>query len=419
MAKLYTKNTWVDESLAEDERYNILTTGGSSLYNDIQIELSSSVAVAGTALDAAVMNNIEDGIDAIDDAVVTINDLVDGLVISNDNIDGRLTLATDTPVTLTDQADKTEIFYTPYIGNRISIYNSTKWNIHTFDELSIKTTNAQDGTSTNGSAVITGLTDTSQLIVGMEASGTGIDSTIASIDSATQVTLADNASATGTDTVTFTLPAGSVVDIFAAVVSDTLALRFGPLWTDANTRATEVVRYNGVNVLTGSTGWRHLGTAYIETAGQVSDSLGTRHLINTSNPVKRKLYGIVTGTSTFTASTSYVPVNANTTNGQGRVSFICPFVELNVSMKWGSISANSGAGTNYSAIALDNESTPDVNNVMITVGNINEFSLIVYDDFPGVGKHYLQRLARVNGGTGTWIEDGGTSKCYFVGEIMG
>ena len=65
---------------------------------------------------------------------------------------------------------------------------------------------AQTGTTTSGSAVVTGL-DTSVLRVGMGVTGTsGISSslTIQSVDSVSQVTLTGNASASGSRTITFT-----------------------------------------------------------------------------------------------------------------------------------------------------------------------------------------------------------------------
>ena len=69
MAKLYTKNTWVDEVLAAAERYNILEDGGTPIESNVQINLATATAVAGTAVTAEKMNNIEDGIDAIDTRV--------------------------------------------------------------------------------------------------------------------------------------------------------------------------------------------------------------------------------------------------------------------------------------------------------------------------------------------------------------
>ena len=61
------------------------------------------------------------------------------------------------------------------------------------------------GTSTNGSAIITGLSSTSGLDTTYQVIGTGInqDTYILSVDSATQVTLNQNATATGSATFSF------------------------------------------------------------------------------------------------------------------------------------------------------------------------------------------------------------------------
>lgn len=66
MAKAYTPLTWVDEVLTGDERYDILDDLGAPIEVDVQIDLVTTVAQAGTAVDAGAMNNIEDAIDAID-----------------------------------------------------------------------------------------------------------------------------------------------------------------------------------------------------------------------------------------------------------------------------------------------------------------------------------------------------------------
>jgi hypothetical protein len=66
MPKLYTKATWVDEVLSDDERYDIADDGGTPIESNVQINLATAVAQAGTALDAAKMNNVEDGLDALD-----------------------------------------------------------------------------------------------------------------------------------------------------------------------------------------------------------------------------------------------------------------------------------------------------------------------------------------------------------------
>jgi hypothetical protein len=53
---------------------------------------------------------------------------------------GRLTLQTLTPVMTTTQSAKTTIYYTPYVGNQIVLYNGTSMVPTTFAELSVATT---------------------------------------------------------------------------------------------------------------------------------------------------------------------------------------------------------------------------------------------------------------------------------------
>jgi hypothetical protein len=61
----YTKTNWVDELLAGDERYNILDNGGTPISSNVQIALATDVMQAGTAANAAAMNNIESGIETL------------------------------------------------------------------------------------------------------------------------------------------------------------------------------------------------------------------------------------------------------------------------------------------------------------------------------------------------------------------
>lgn len=76
MAKLFTKDTIVDEVLTEDARYNILEDGGTAFKSDMQIVLATPVATPGTSIDADILNNLEDGVDAIDTRLDNLNTVV-------------------------------------------------------------------------------------------------------------------------------------------------------------------------------------------------------------------------------------------------------------------------------------------------------------------------------------------------------
>ncbi|GAC1475658.1 MAG: hypothetical protein NVSMB9_28590 [Isosphaeraceae bacterium] len=81
-------------------------------------------------------------------------------------------------------------------------------------KLSQPPTAVQTGTLTSGSAVVTGLTDTTKLVGALGVSGTGVPSStyVLSIDSPTQVTLTANATASGAQALTFALEPVSLPD---------------------------------------------------------------------------------------------------------------------------------------------------------------------------------------------------------------
>jgi hypothetical protein len=65
----YTPTTWTDETLAGAERYEIADNDGTPIESNVQINLTTPVAVAGTAVTADKMNNIENGVSDLDTAV--------------------------------------------------------------------------------------------------------------------------------------------------------------------------------------------------------------------------------------------------------------------------------------------------------------------------------------------------------------
>lgn len=52
-------------------------------------------------------------------------------------IDGRLTLSSNTPVVQPNASSATTLYYTPYLGNRVSLYNGSAWVVYAFSQLSI------------------------------------------------------------------------------------------------------------------------------------------------------------------------------------------------------------------------------------------------------------------------------------------
>lgn len=77
-----------------------------------------------------------------------------GSILSYYAPQGRLTLATNTPVMATSVAGATTIFYTPYVGNLIPIYDGTNLVPRLFTELSASTTDTTKSPAVIGTSKI-------------------------------------------------------------------------------------------------------------------------------------------------------------------------------------------------------------------------------------------------------------------------
>jgi hypothetical protein len=139
---------------------------------------------------------------------------------------GRLTLQSGVAISTSEQADKTNVYFTPYNGNIIDLYDGTKWVRNTFTEL----------------------------------------------------TLAVGA---------FT--ASKPYDIYIYNNAGTLTLS-GTEWTDASTRATALALQDGIYVKNGATTYRYLGTIYIDAEKKCQDTLLKGYVWNYYNRVLRRFY---------------------------------------------------------------------------------------------------------------------------------
>lgn len=140
-------------------------------------------------------------------------------------VEGRLTLTSGTPVTTADVTAATSIYYAPYKGNRIALYDGSIWAIFTFTEKTLAL-----GTLTNA------------------------------------------------------LP----YDVFLYSNSGTLTLE-ALAWTNGTTRATALTTQDGVLVKTGAATRRYLGTFYTTATTTTEDSFAKRLLWNYYNRVRRDL----------------------------------------------------------------------------------------------------------------------------------
>lgn len=153
--------------------------------------------------------------------------------------EGRLTLTSGSPVTTGDVTGATSVYFSPYVGNRVSLYDGTNWNLFTFSELTLAL-----GTVTSG------------------------------------------------------LP----YDVFIYNNSGTPTLE-ALAWSSGTARATALALQNGVYVKSGTTTRRYLGTFYTTSTTATEDSAKNRYLWNYYNRVNRALQNTFTADRASTSTT--------------------------------------------------------------------------------------------------------------------
>ena len=200
--------------------------------------ISGAITAGHIAVFADVNGTIQDGGPS---SLTTVNTFCNG----------RITLTSGVPVTTADVTAASTVYFTPYKGNQISLFDGvTTWNTLTFIETSI----AVPGT------------------------------------------------------------VSTMYDLFAFNNAGTMALET-QTWTNDTTRAIVLVLQNGVYVKNGATTRRYLGSFRTTTInGQTEDSSTKRYIFNYYNRILRSMK-VVEATPTWNYSvTAYRQVNANVAN---------------------------------------------------------------------------------------------------------
>ncbi len=264
---------------------------------------------------------------------------------------GRLTLESGVPVSTTDQTAKTNVYFTPYLGNRIAIYDGTRWKEYSFSELTLAL-----GTLTSG------------------------------------------------------LP----YDVFIYDNAGTLTLE-SLAWSNGTTRATALTTQDGIYVKNGATTRRYLGTFYTTSTTTTEDSQGgtssqtggKRFLWNMYNQVERHLAVIDTTNSWTYATASYRQANAASGN---KVEFICGLA-CNLRAQVGAFSDSSAASIIvYPGVGIDSTT---VNSSQINFGgtpsaSVGGFGVSQYVGPVVVGYHAINWLEKGSAtGTQNWYGDAG------------
>ncbi len=269
---------------------------------------------------------------------------------------GRLTLTTGTPVTTADVTAAATVFWAPYKGNGIGLYDGASlWTLYTTAEVSVS-------------------------IAGVAAN----------------------------------LPR----DVFARNVAGVVTLDT-TAWTNTTTRATALTTQDGVLVKSGDTTRRYLGTICTTgTVGQTEDSFAKRFLWNYYHRQRRPMR-VVEATATWNYTTAtYRQANAAVANQmafligvaehevEGEV--VSTYSNTNAGID-GAVAIGQDVTNAVTAGTLQSDSSSTIGQFMMARASLKLF--------PAVGYHFWAWLEySVATGTTTWR---GTSTAYVVSGIHG
>lgn len=260
-------------------------------------------------------------------------------------VGGRLTATTGVPVTTADASGVTSIFFTPYKGNRIALYDGTRWVVRTFTEITIS---------------LGGLT------------------------------------------------ASKPYDIFAFDNAGTVTIET-LVWTNTTTRATALTMQDGVLVKTGATTRRYLGSVFINSSGgQTDDTVLKRYIWNYYNRVRKHLRAADSTDSWTYTTAAFHQANANAAN-QVEVMVGWDEVTLDLRVLAAVSNTNIGVAVAVgvgedSTTAIPTEGIGQVALTMVAA-TIQPISAALVK-MPAVGRHvyaWLEFSSAV--GTSTWYGD--------------
>lgn len=266
---------------------------------------------------------------------------------SNSIQDFRLTLVSDTPVMTSEVLAATTLYLTPYVGNKIALYNDTSWDV----------------------------VESSQVSISLS-----------------------------------TVAADTNYDVFAYNNSGTLTLEL-LAWTNSgagtSTRATALAYQHGVLVKSGAPTRRYIGTIRGSASGQCQFSFGA---VGTSN-IEAKLYVwnydnrvsvntfVADSTSSWTISGGFRAANSNSSF---RTSFVVGVKEANVSAFYSAYTTGNSSIATRTTLGFDTTTSPAANATISTVSYAQyETPMSTLSVTPAEGFHFISAIEQVSSSAAT------------------
>jgi hypothetical protein len=272
-------------------------------------------------------------------------------------VNGRLTLTSGTPVTTSDVTGATSVYFTPFNGNTVTLWDGSVWVQKAF----------------------------------------------------TETTLALG-----------TLTSGKPYDVFGYLSSGALALE-ALVWTNDTTRATAVTLQDGRYCKSGDKTRLYLGTFYTTSTTTTEDSLSKRYLFNQYSRVTRDCASPLETTNSWNYSTAtWRQANAAATNQFEYVNGD-PAHRLRANVLGIAINSGAGGTSVAVGVGIDSTSTNSARLMgqNLYASDIDQ-TRAEYFGHPGAGRHYVAWLEYSQAvGTTTWYGDvvAGVFQSGIFGEV--
>jgi hypothetical protein len=351
--------------------------------------------------------------------------------------EARLTLTSGTAVTTLDVTGAGTLYWTPYMGKHVALYDGEIWRKYHLTELGLALSvtsgtnydvfafaTADTAASTDTGANTITFTEAQGWATGslvtVNATGGGLTALTAywwkaatATSGSFHPTLAD--ALAGTNTVDLT------ASITATVVGVSLELT---AWTSDTARATALTTVEGVYVKSGATTRRYLGTIRASGSNTCEDSAKNRFVWNHYNRRPRVLFCTPGDDATHTYTTAtWRGFNDDATVGGTRFQIVLGLAEDPIVMTNWTVVFNSSADWAFGGIGVDSSSA---NSAQLR-GGFGFQGMAQYSAVPAIGYHYYQMLEVSKAiGTTTWyhtlvsaIGAGREPQTAMIGHIWG
>lgn len=349
-------------------------------------------------------------------------------------ISGRLTLTTGVPVTTSDVTAAGTVYWAPYNGDQVTLWDGANWSAYTLTELSISLASGYVGfapydvfayVSGGGPAVETlgwlnatvTMTIASPAVVTWNSHGM---SNFAPISFSTSGALPTGVSANTQYWIfnqaanTFNI-ATSLANAIAGTAINTSGSQSGThTGYQARARGTAVTLQDGRYCKSGDKTRLYVGSFFTTSATTTEDSAAKRYLFNQYTRAYRFLKNATETTDTWNYSTAtYRQTNANAAN-QLDCFVGSPDVIVSAVATGGVV--NSGIAGRFIAVGVGVDTTAANSAQLFGNQCVNTTYMKVhayYSGYPGVGRHVFPWLEYGAGAdTQSWLGDNGAPTAY-------